>query len=81
MTRPAGLGQPVTDEFLLQIAGIFGAQSAAHKAMAERDRRRLAGEDVHVFWDRDTWVLLVGPMPERRGWPRPSPARRGGTAA
>lgn len=53
-----------TDEFLRQIAGIIGSESAASRALEERDRRREAGEDAVILWDRDSGRLLVGPRQE-----------------
>jgi hypothetical protein len=53
----------VSDEFLLECAWVIGSQSAAAAAIAERDKRRKAGEDAIVFWDRDKGMLIVGPRP------------------
>lgn len=39
--------------FLRRVAKILGCSSAAAQALAERDRRRAAGEDAVVLWDRD----------------------------
>ena len=52
-----------SDDFLMKTADILGASSAASRALAERDRRRKAGEDVIVLWDRDRGILFVGPRP------------------
>lgn len=56
----------VDDEFLLQCAHILGDQSAASRAIAERDRRRALGEEVVILWYRDRGMLLVGPPPTGR---------------
>jgi len=50
--------------FLRRVAKILGCSSAAAQALAERDRRRAAGEDAVVLWDRDRGAFLVGPRPE-----------------
>ncbi len=59
--------QEISDKTLQAITNIMGpgANSAAASAIAERDRRRAAGEDAVVLWDRNTGVLWVGPrIPE-----------------
>lgn len=55
-----------SDDFLISIAHILGSSSAASKAIAERDRRRAAGEDAVVLWDDRSRILFVGPRPARR---------------
>lgn len=49
------------DEFLKQVAHILGQETAASRAMAERDRRKAAGEDAVIYWNRDKGSLIVGP--------------------
>ncbi|MDB5531582.1 MAG: hypothetical protein JWR51_4685 [Devosia sp.] len=49
------------DEFLKRIAHILGSETAASRAMAERDRRKAAGEDAVIYWNRDNGSLIVGP--------------------
>lgn len=56
--------EEASDDFLKRTADILGCSSAAAQALAERDRRRAAGEDAVVLWDRDSGVLLVGPRPD-----------------
>jgi hypothetical protein len=56
--------EEVTDDFLKSVADILGCASAAAQALAERDRRRDAGEDAVVLWERDRGILFVGPRPE-----------------
>lgn len=52
--------EPCGDHYVERLARILGGSSAAAKAVAERDARRAAGEDVRVFIDRrGLWV--VGP--------------------
>lgn len=54
----------VPDEEVERLIHIVGGMSAAASAKAERDRRREAGEDAHIF--STGTMLLVGPMPESR---------------
>jgi hypothetical protein len=51
-----------------RIAHISGASSAARRALADLKKRRQAGEDAHIFWDRRAGSFIVGPMPSA---PRP----------
>ncbi|MDQ0506008.1 hypothetical protein QOZ94_002812 [Xanthobacter agilis] len=57
--------QEMSDDSLRSIARIIGSNSAAERALAERDRRRTAGEDAVVFWDSERGVLWVGPRVEK----------------
>jgi len=54
------------EKVLRQVAGIFGPQSAAARAMDEFDTRRSHGEDVAIYRTRRN-VIVVGPnCPEIR---------------
>lgn len=53
---------PILDEaFVRRVAHIIGPNSAAAKAIEERDRRRAAGEDAVIL--QGDGCLLVGPRP------------------
>lgn len=62
MNAPTPTSEPLDiarERLARRSAHILGPSSAAHKALAELDRRRLAGEDVAIFYLGTTW--FVGP--------------------
>lgn len=51
-------------DFVRRIAGIIGPSSAAQQALDDYERRKGAGERVHIFQDVARPIFWVGPMPE-----------------